>query len=532
MTITPVCQAIEQRKIKVSYAVPCPLFIAKDGYTSALDTAAYTVSTKTVVSVSTVQDEYRSVIVEVNSDLVGTETITITGLIDTLGNEVESGAIAITYPSPAPIFSGNGAFLTNVSNSEASIRKGLNPALDGVNVRALIVGLANGEAFNKRNNRLAIAQSYIATASGSFLDSLGSGYGVERPPLLGLDDESYRFLLTSLSTGSQTNKVMWDILRAFYGVQAVHAYLAQELPGTNPTGLTDVIQVDDVQVSVTYQASDFITPATPTPQEIAIVLNRYFRNNNLTAVAQKGVLWDGTDFVECLEIYSGSYGLRSRIGVVTGGYLTATGVRTIYSDGALNASVVSYSGPLTMDVVLPASSAYLSRGVKVGWYGSDSDASPVIEIPDGYSVDPALGYSVLDKTVELAQDLYPSAYYEYVSVAANGTIDPAGGHLIFNFGTDGSAVVRYLSYDSTTNKLRLDPSAAFPVRALSGSDVYLVQMSPVDSVAGLGLSYVSDTVSSKVYAEQFIREYAAAGMEVNVTISYPDDYKGIEFVYG
>lgn len=528
MTITPVCQAIEQRKIKVSYAVPCPLFIAKDGYTSALDTAAYTVSTKTVVSVSTVQDEYRSVIVEVDSDLVGTETITITGLIDTLGNEVESGAIAITYPSPAPIFSGNGAFLTNVTNSEASIRKGLNPTLDGVNIRALIVGLANGEAFNKRNNRLAIAQSYIATASGSFLDSLGSGYGVERPPLLGLDDESYRFLLTSLSTGSQTNKVMWDILRAFYGVQAVHAYLAQELPAGDPTGLTDVIQVDDVQVSVTYQASDFITPAAPTPQEIAIVLNRYFRNNNLTAVAQKGVLWNGSAFVDSLEIYSGSYGLRSRIGVVTGGYLTATDIRTIYSDGALNASVVSYSSPLNMDVVLPASSAYLSRGVKVGWYGSDTG----IEIPDGYSVDPALGYSVLDKTVVLAQDLYPSAYYEYVSVAAGGTIDPAGGHLIFNFGTDESAVVKYLSYDSTTNKVRLDPSAAFPVRALTSSKVYLVQLSPVESVASLGLSYVSDTVSSKVYAEQFIRDYVAAGMEVNVTISYPDDYEGIEFVYG
>lgn len=529
MQIAPVCQVMEQRKIKVAYAVPCPLFVAKCNKKSALDKTAYSVTGRSVLSVSTVQDEYRSVVLTVDSDLVGTETLGVSDLVNTLGEEVSFSGLSLIYPTPAPIFSPNGnLFGSNVSNSEASIRKGLNPALDGVNVRALIVSLANGEAFNKRNNRLAISQSYIATASGSFLDVLGSGYGVERPPLLGLDDESYRYLLTSLSTGSQTNKVMWDILRAFYGVSAVHAYVQVVLDGSNPTGKVDLIWVDDRQIEVTYQSSDFKTPVSPMVQEVCVVLNRCFRINGVSAVAQVGKLYDAGGLVECLEIYSGAYGLRSKVGVLAGSdYLPVTGVRDIYSDGAINAAVVSFSGPQNMDVVLPATTVSLSRSVDVGWYGSDTG----IEIPDGYLFDSSQTYSVASKQVELAQSLYPGAYYEYVSVDAGATIDPAGGELVFGFGSDGSAVVKYLSYDSATNKLRLSPAVAFPVAALSGAVIYQIEQGFADHT-GIGMTYVSDTVSSKTYAEQFIREYASTGTQVNVTISYPDDYSGVEFVYG
>ena len=97
---------------------------------------------------------------------------------------------------------------------------------------------------------------------------------------------------------------------------------------------------------------------------------------------------------------------------------------------------------------------------------------------------------------------------------------------MFDFGYQNMVYpVKYFGRLSTT-ELALDFSFVFPKTVLSGAKVCLLQQkSPwVPTQPQLvGSFYLTDSPSGRIGAEQAINDAAAAGVEVDITVTYPGD---------
>ena len=61
-------------------------------------------------------------------------------------------------------------------------------------------------------------QLFVDTASGIYLDKLGSNVGVERPPLIGMMDDDYReFIKLQTYYPKQIRQLLTRLMELFYG---------------------------------------------------------------------------------------------------------------------------------------------------------------------------------------------------------------------------------------------------------------------------------------------------------------------------
>lgn len=198
-------------------------------------------------------------------------------------------------------------------------KKFFNPAfISKSNWEALIATLEDNRLSLADLTQKCFKQSFLSTATGKYLGIRASDYGVVRPSLLGLTDETFRKLAISVINEKLTKNANLSLLEILYGTQATRANItslnAEPFKLFDQASLTLVI--DGLTLPIKFAWADFNNMLWASAEEVCFVLNQKFLALNSTAFA--------CPFVNPLEdktyvrIYSGSPGLKSSIAVTAG----------------------------------------------------------------------------------------------------------------------------------------------------------------------------------------------------------------------
>lgn len=154
------------------------------------------------------------------------------------------------------------------------------------------------------------------------------------------------------------------------------------------------------------------------------------------------------------------------------------------------------------------------------------DAGPSIGDQLGpYTYDLTKPYIVGGEECHTSQEVSSSSGM-IISVDDSSDIPDAQGNLIFGLGTSKEeGPVPYIARPSA-NSLMINPSYAFKNTHASGTNISLVAQNYAYDVAKDGSDfpfYITDVVSGRIYAEDLINLVAATGINVVITILYPND---------
>ena len=281
---------------------------------NALRKDIYSVSGKTVASVSTVEDHFDCVDVAVVEILDGTLSLTI----DTTNKEpvadwhgyellalvgepyvytVNDIVCQVTPPSPAP------------ATIEQLVRRYMSPILDGPNFRSLIAALSVGEKYNSDNANAAFKQLYVNTASGDYLERLGANYGIYQTQGEEMDDEHFRQYIHTLYNKKVTEDALYSMIEVFYGITSTRAY-ARSTSTTlgTPTNSTMTIVFDGVkEVTITFLASEFTEATT---DNAAVLIDRKLREQKVSGQCD-------TEASGTIRLFSNTKGLRSSVEILS-----------------------------------------------------------------------------------------------------------------------------------------------------------------------------------------------------------------------
>ncbi len=178
-----------------------------------------------------------------------------------------------------------------------------------------------------------------------------------------------------------------------------------------------------------------------------------------------------------------------------------------------------------LEVFMPATTRVVRRERAGAAHLHDSGAS----IPDNddgpYTYDPSKPFLIGGEEANTTE-LIDSNTSRVINVDNASDIPDETGFLIFGFGTSlEEGPVPYIARPSSTTIL-LDPSFKFQNVHQSGTNISLVAQNFAFDVTRDGTDfpfYITDIVSGRIYAEELINLVAATGINVIITILFPDD---------
>ena len=180
---------------------------------------------------------------------------------------------------------------------------------------ALIEALEESDRVISANAQLAVAQSSLATASGTYLINRARDNGVGNPTYLGMKDDAFRDLAIDVVNSKLTTESILCVLEDLFGPDSVRGYV--ETLKVGPFSVFDEGNIDFVSdgkntFSFRPRWTDFKNPMNIPTDEMVTVMNFHFARNGFQAYAanQTGKL----------RVYSNSKGQTSSM-EVTGGSL-------------------------------------------------------------------------------------------------------------------------------------------------------------------------------------------------------------------
>lgn len=142
-----------------------------------------------------------------------------------------------------------------------------------------------------------------------------------------------------------------------------------------------------------------------------------------------------------------------------------------------------------------------------------------------YAFDPSKPYIIGGEECNTSEDIDANTSL-IIEVDDASDIPDEQGFLIFGFGTSREeGPVPYISRPST-GQILLNPSYSFQKRHPAGTNISLVAQNFPYDVARDGSDYpfyATDVVSGRTYAEQLVNLVAATGIQVVITVLYPND---------
>lgn len=390
----------------------------------------------------------------------------------------------------------------------------------------LIAGLAVGEQFAWDNAPLVANQMFLATASSIWLNRRAAGLGLERPVGVGMLDEAFRQYSIQSSSRQLTIPAFLEMLRVFYGQEAVQANLVSaDQTYILVNGQTLVITFDNLTtVTVTFHTADFVTIGAATAVEVAAVLNREFLSRGINALALVGLT--PTTRVNHVVLLTGTLGARGSVLVASGAAQVALGLATTLSRllGQSRASYVLTRGKGLVEVLLPATSVVVARNDTSAAYVTINNVTPGVGPYLYEEVDKGLAITAAASTTA-GIPLVGGNQYRLVEVASSTLFPDVEGWVVFGYGNDFQAgPVVYLGKAGPAHIL-VDPTFTFPETIPLGSYVnLLVNEKPPVPVAGeIGDFILTDSPAGRVAAAEAIDSISAAGYTVTKTIVYPGD---------
>jgi hypothetical protein len=385
---------------------------------NALRKNIYSVSGKTVASVSTVEDYFDCVDVVV-VEVIGDETLSLT--IDTTNKEpvadwhgyellalvgepyvytFENIICQVTPPSPAP------------ATIEQLVRRYMSPILDGPNFRSLIAALSVGEKYNSDNANAAFKQLYVNTASGDYLERLGANYGIYQTQGEEMDDEHFRQYIHTLYNKKVTEDALYSMIEVFYRITSTRAYARSTSTTLGfPEDGTMTIVFDGVkQVTITFFANEFTEPTT---DNAAVLIDRKLREQKVSGQCD-------TEAGGTIRLFSNTKGLRSSVEILScPSWLPfSTGVKyNLYSN--VNPAYMGRDDQGVLQIFLPVLALLsMGRDTQDGAYDQSGTLNNIQQL-----------YYPTSAQVLLKNDLNPSTVSGIEVVDA--TALPSGGGQIF-----------------------------------------------------------------------------------------------------
>ncbi len=147
-----------------------------------------------------------------------------------------------------------------------------------VNIKALVEASGTQDQFTADLIEEVKRQLFLRTASGKYLDYIGSNNKIERPRLIGLSDAQYRNYISILANNpKQIKSIVDSILDLFYEKAAVYAYAETE--SASPYVLSDgtylLLEIDGSEaVRLDFATNDFVSISSATATELALAINK------------------------------------------------------------------------------------------------------------------------------------------------------------------------------------------------------------------------------------------------------------------
>jgi len=177
-----------------------------------------------------------------------------------------------------------------------------------------------------------------------------------------------------------------------------------------------------------------------------------------------------------------------------------------------------------LEVFMPATTRVVRRDragaahLHVSGASSDDQLGP-------YAFDTSKPYIIGGEECDTTEEVNASTNL-IINVDDSSDIPDEQGHLIFGFGTSKEeGPVPYISRPSTTS-LMINPSYSFKNTHDAGTNISLVAQNFTYDVARDATDfpfYLTDAVSGRIFAEELINLIAATGINVVITILYPND---------
>lgn len=307
--------------VRVTFNNP-PKRLDPTGANDALNIANYAFTGPAVNAVSSV--------VEVVTDLNSVDVYLVAPLVSgvwtvSVANIRQTDNTTLTSPTTAQ-------FVVAVQNAQEALAQGaanpaaynvlrrlFNPALKGPNWDALLSALATGDNYNWDTARLAFDQLTVATATGTYLKKQAGNYGIQHFPGVGLSDDLFRQLTIALTTNTQTQLAVTQVLEIFYGREATGAFALSDV--VEPYQLQDqdqlVLQLDEgLPFVITFQRPDFARIGEALALEVAASITRTCLAAQIQAFAVASP--DPSTGRDKVKIFSGRLGLSGSVRVVGG----------------------------------------------------------------------------------------------------------------------------------------------------------------------------------------------------------------------
>ena len=184
------------------------------------------------------------------------------------------------------------------------------------------------------------------------------------------------------------------------------------------------------------------------------------------------------------------------------------------------------SNPTNTISVVRGGSEGIDDGITITLLGGTDEILPTsAEFLGPYTFDTAKPYIIGGEECNTLESI--DANTSLIIEVDNATnIPDEQGNLIFGFGTSKEeGPVPYISRPST-GQILLNPSYSFENRHDAGTNISLVAQNFPYDVTRDGSDfpfYITDVVSGRVYAEELVNLVAATGIQVVITVLYPND---------
>lgn len=200
-----------------------------------------------------------------------------------------------------------------------SLRRFMNPAIDGDTINAWLYALSIGDNYLRRNTKNLVDNLFVKTAVNEYLDILGSNVGATRPAGVGMSDVAFRRIISETTNKQITTKSLLNILDIYFSNFQTRAYI--ESANSTFFDLEDaddlIIEIDGTQIyNIIFDNDDFIEIGCATALEVANAITTQIKDLNGEAFAVP--YYDVAADPRKVRIVSNTVGSRSSVRILGG----------------------------------------------------------------------------------------------------------------------------------------------------------------------------------------------------------------------
>lgn len=182
-------------------------------------------------------------------------------------------------------------------------------------LRALLYAIAEGDGYIDGQVDAVSDNSLVVTASGKYLDRLGSLYGASRGRATGVQDDDFRKIIPVIgSNPKQIITTLQKVIDYIYGPYASHANTSCSAPAPYDisNGSRLKVRCDDQEIDIYFKSSDAVNISQATAQEVATAISERSQGRIIGSVVTN--VRTGEQFVNIRTSTIGSQGFIQVLG--------------------------------------------------------------------------------------------------------------------------------------------------------------------------------------------------------------------------